>query len=153
MVGILAIVFSRRDLQDRMAMSNSQSIKRGTNVKVKRFDNGIRKGVITTWIGMGPIRKTSSKGEPPVMQWLKEWAKPAVVIVAIGILANCQNQRFDSIEKRIDGVDSGLDRMDLRLEYMNQRMFNMNTRLSRIEGALGIKSDVPEIGAPSKKPK
>ncbi|MYB61839.1 MAG: hypothetical protein F4X69_10725 [Gemmatimonadetes bacterium] len=63
------------------------------------------------------------------MEWFKEWAKPAVVIVAIGLIANCQNHRFDAIDSRLKTIDD--------------RTFEMNTRLSRIEGNLGITVNVP----------
>lgn len=64
-----------------------------------------------------------------IMEWVKEWAKPAVIIVAIGVVATCQNQRFDSIDGRLDSMDN-------RLQVIELRTFNMNTRLSRIEGNL-----------------
>lgn len=63
------------------------------------------------------------------MEWFKEWAKPAVIIVAIGLIANCQNQRFDAIDSRLQTIDD--------------RTFEMNTRLSRIEGNLDITVNVP----------
>lgn len=87
------------------------------------------------------------------MEWLKEWAKPAVIIVAIGIFATCGNnhlnQRFDRIDSRFDRmenrIDSRFDRMenriagiDSRLQVIEERTFEMNTRLSRIEGKLDI---------------
>lgn len=63
------------------------------------------------------------------MEWFKEWAKPAVIIVAIGLIANCQNQRFDAIDSRLKTIDD--------------RTFEMNTRLSRIEGNLDNAVNVP----------
>lgn len=76
-----------------------------------------------------------------VVEWFKEWAKPAVVIVAIGFIANCQNQRFDSIETQLDGLDN-------RLQVIDERTFEMNTRLSRIEGKLDITVNVPNNESP-----
>ncbi|MDE0683991.1 MAG: hypothetical protein OXI63_13825 [Candidatus Poribacteria bacterium] len=68
------------------------------------------------------------------MEWFKEWAKPAVVIVAIGLIANCQNQRFDTIDNQLKVID--------------ERTFEMNTRLSRIEGKLDITVNVPNNESP-----
>ena len=70
------------------------------------------------------------------MESLKEWAKPAVVIVAIGLIVNCQNQRFDSLDNRLQAIDS-------RLQTIDERTFEMNTRLSRIEGKLGSTASAP----------
>lgn len=69
------------------------------------------------------------------MEWFKEWAKPAVVIVAIGLIANCQNQRFDAIDSRLQTIDD--------------RTFEMNTRLSRIEGNLDVAVNVPNNESPT----
>lgn len=69
------------------------------------------------------------------MEWFKEWAKPAVIIVAIGLIANCQNQRFDAIDSRLQTIDD--------------RTFEMNTRLSRIEGSLDNTVNVPNNEIPS----
>lgn len=69
------------------------------------------------------------------MEWIKEWAKPAVIIVAIGLIANCQNQRFDAIDSRLQTIDD--------------RTFEMNTRLSRIEGNLDIAVNLPNNETPT----
>lgn len=69
------------------------------------------------------------------MEWFKESAKPAVIIVAIGLIANCQNQRFDAIDSRLQTIDD--------------RTFEMNTRLSRIEGSLDNTVNVPNNEIPS----
>ena len=86
------------------------------------------------------------------MEWLKEWAKPAVIIVAIGIFATCGNnsinQRFDSIDNRFDSIDNRFDSIDNRLQVIDQRTFEMNTRLSRIEGKLDITVNVPDNETP-----
>ena len=86
------------------------------------------------------------------MEWLKEWAKPAVIIVAIGIFATCGNnainQRFDSIDQRFDSIDQRFVSIENRLQAIDERTFDMNTRLSRIEGKLDITINVPDNETP-----
>ena len=96
------------------------------------------------------------------MEWLKEWAKPAVVIVAIGVFATCGNnainqrfdsinQRFGSINQRFDSINQRFDSIDNRLQAIDQRTFEMNTRLSRIEGKLDITINAPVNETPPAK--
>lgn len=80
------------------------------------------------------------------MEWLKEWGKPAIVIVAIGFAATCTNQRLDGIERRFN---SRVDGIDQRLQVIDARTFEMNTRLSRIEGKLGVTAAASDDKTPS----
>jgi len=72
------------------------------------------------------------------VEWFKEWAKPAVIIVAIGVFATCGN---NAINQRFDSIDN-------RLQVIDERTFEMNTRLSRIEGKLDITVNVPNAETP-----
>lgn len=67
------------------------------------------------------------------MEWLREWAKPAVVIVAIGVFATYAN----------NNINRCFDSMDNRLQAVEKTIFEMNTRLSRIEGKLDIAVTAP----------
>lgn len=100
------------------------------------------------------------------MEWLKEWAKPAVIIVAVGVFATCGNnalnqrfdsidqrfgsidQRFNSIDQRFNSIDQRFDSMDSRLQAIDKRTFEMNTRLSRIEGKLDITMNISDNETP-----
>ena len=93
------------------------------------------------------------------MEWLKEWAKPAVIIVAVGVFATCGNnalnqrfdsidQRFGSIDQRFNSIDQRFDSMDSRLQAIDKRTFEMNTRLSRIEGKLDITMNISDNETP-----
>jgi len=72
------------------------------------------------------------------LEWLKEWAKPALIVTVILFWGSCANS---NITQRFDNLDE-------QLKVVDQRTFEMNSRLSRIEGKLSITADGPTRDTP-----
>jgi len=73
------------------------------------------------------------------------WIIIGVMVTLVGLLATFMVISLNSIESRLMAMDNRLAAMDNRLAAMDGRLYEMNTRLSRIEGHLGLPTDIEPI--------
>ena len=66
------------------------------------------------------------------------WIIIGVMVTLVGLLATFMVTSLTSIESRLTAMDN-------RLAAMDGRLYETNTRLSRIEGHLGLPTDIEPI--------